>query len=1593
MTPTKTRTGEITPRKILISMAGLFGCGLISLLAAVAVPNTAAGQGDTTPVQFYNSGLGEEVEFSVVPQNCDRDPASRHEGVHQVRVRQSITLNLANYCDWVGSMVGCNAYIEYKSFPQDRDFLPRGAENYIETSGRFTLTKGEPLNWNEQGVRHVTMTRRDYTSDLGCNTYMDVSANITAPTGAGASNQRGESIFAGTTIPVTFTGSRDQCWVVVDRVPSLDNVVDFTVRADGSVVPGRISLVDTVYRAQAVGDVNAKQDYQAFLNQVGNLEQHRCSYTLSFPETAGDLRLQAGTATTRITDGAATFEADYEADADADRSAQPTVALAAESDTGYSDSDNLTTSVTPTIEVSDLVVGAGGSVQAKFTRSDRQVTIIEKAFQADADSTQVTFGNDDTGSSCTVIIYNADGDIIDRQASSDTCGLDQVPSASDSAWDFTATQFEPDKLPTTSETLRVTIDNRAPQLQRISARPEIVNENGTVEVTFTYSLPVSGLTAADVQVTGGSISEPAWATTGTASGPATAYTATVTHDGEADEMRISVPDSAVTSAAGVAEAAPEEPLVTVVRREPKSAKPTAALKAGQDTGVSSTDGVLSGYQPTIVAGNLVPGATVAVRATYSYPNGRAISQTRTFRASGATGEAVFGNANVGGRCVVRYYNAAGAQTGQADGDICPLLEARGKNATVWRVVVTQKEPEKIPAVSDELILTLDDLSPRVDSLTVEPAIANPGGTAQLTIAVSQPVYGFEVADFDVSGGTVSNLRVDPSNNRLYTATFTADEDTNQARVSIIENSFTDLAGRGIDNLNKTLTIPVLVASAKPTVDLEAEFDTANNSDNITGRNQPRFTVANLSNGAVVEVTATRSESDGGSLVLRKSDTSYSYSKWFEFGWSNAGGNCDHLRYDRAGVVVSRVVNRTDCSLGDGVWTVVATSRQPGRGPTSSDPLVVTIDTVVPSAPDISFDAAQVQVGSTATVTFEFAEPVIGFGLEDTLVSFGELSDFAAVPGDNLRYTATFTPEDDPGTASVYARMSIRGFRDVAGNTETSAESSQGNIQITRQAPPPTTTTTTTTTTVPPTTTTTVPSNGTVEPIDPTVGPDPDPLAPPDTGNVLSLTPDELPIPAVALSPESGFDNIATVGSPVFVLTNLQVGAEIEARIRHDVPNSPTGDFTELRKTFDVTSERMELQFNNRALGDGPCAMLTSAFGWPVAIDEVTPEDCIFLPSEQGLWALTITQRNAVGDETQADPLAITFRLPAGGGDEDGDGEPEGGRPSTGTAANLPNLGVFQQSPGISLASGELTTSSDAPSFLLENLIAGETTRVVLRYLARDDNADFSNFTKQFIPSGPVMELNFNNPDSGGNCTEETQINGVFNSVASGECRFPPSQHGRWFANVTIQPSSGPELSSTVFAFNYESPDGPAPQPEPNLAGIPGLGVIIQPLTASLSAESGEGNVASSPVPTFVLENLIEGLDVRASLAYVSDPDNEDSDYAFFAKRFTTASPTMQLNFSDPNSGGLCRSSTQRNGVVENVEAGACQFLPSEQGNWQLFIEQVLSNGNAWTYLLEFEYSVPGTANPAPAPTPEPEPAPETEPAPEPEPEPEPTPEP
>ena len=963
MTPKKITTSKIaaskiaasktTPRKILISLAGLFGCGLVSLLAAVAAPNTAVGQLDHVPVQFYNGGQSEDVEFAVEPQNCDREPPYRREGVHRVRARQTITLHLADFCDWTFTMVGCNAYVQYKSFAQRSDYLPRGAENHVETSGRFTFTQGRPLRWNGETVQHVTMTRRDSTSDLGCNSYFSPFADIMAPAGAEASNQHGESVFAGTTIPVTFTGSQDQCWVVVDRVPSLDNIVDFTVGADGRVTPVQISLIDTVYRAQEIS------------NQAGNSQQHRCSYALSFPESVGGMALQAGTATPRITGGSTAFEAQYGIGAETASSAQPALALAAASDTGYRDSDSITSNAAPTIAASGLVADAWVVVQGQHTRDDGSYLTIEQTFQATGDSADVTFGNNSRSDQCRVTERSADHSVSRDAAASGSCGLNQTAGQNNGTWTFTATQYEPGKLGTAADPLDLTLHQAAPRITAMYASATSVGAGFSVPLTFNFSEPVYEFTAADLTVTGATVAEPV--SQATDGGPASTYNATLTANADAERIRVDLPRNKVRNVAGVLNFVNGFALTLGVHAQ--SAKPTAALRAGQDTGASDSDLLLAGNMPIITAGNLVPGATVSVKAEHLLANGSIAEYERVFTATGTTGDASFGNENLGGSCTKRTVDPSGSWSPGGRRDTCPLTEAAGSNSTLWRVTVTQTEPDKEPSSADVLEFVLDDVSPRLASFTADPATVAAGATAQLTLEFSEAVTGLAAADLTVTGGTVSALAADAADDTRYSATLTAGQGVAEATVTIHENAATDLAGNALD-VGGNGSVVVTVAPAEepepadpepaallptPVVSLNQAFG---GDSNFTRNDAPLFDLDNLQVGA--EVVATLRYDMPGSAAgdfTRFSKTFIATDSSMSIDFINPamGGECSILT-SAYGWVVAVEGQSQDCIMlpgEQGAWTFRALQRNPdGSGEAQSAPLVITysLDDPAPEPP-------------------------------------------------------------------------------------------------------------------------------------------------------------------------------------------------------------------------------------------------------------------------------------------------------------------------------------------------------------------------------------------------------------------------------------------------------------------------------------------------------------------------------------------------------------------------------------------------------------------------------------------------------------------
>ena len=105
----------------------------------------------------------------------------------------------------------------------------------------------------------------------------------------------------------------------------------------------------------------------------------------------------------------------------------------------------------------------------------------------------------------------------------------------------------------------------------------------------------------------------------------------------------------------------------------------------------------------------------------------------------------------------------------------------------------------------------------------------------------------------------------------------------------------------------------------------------------------------------------------------------------------------------------------------------------GNSNTASNPLSITIDTVVPTIV-ITSNKAALKAGETATITFTLSESSTNFGEDDVTVSGGTLSNFT---GTGANYTATFTPTT-ASTTSGSISVAAAKFTDAAGNANTAS---------------------------------------------------------------------------------------------------------------------------------------------------------------------------------------------------------------------------------------------------------------------------------------------------------------------------------------------------------------------------------------------------------------------------------------------------------------------------------------------------------------------------------------------------------------------------
>ncbi|SCY90200.1 Ig-like domain-containing protein [Microvirga guangxiensis] len=339
-----------------------------------------------------------------------------------------------------------------------------------------------------------------------------------------------------------------------------------------------------------------------------------------------------------------------------------------------------------------------------------------------------------------------------------------------------------------------TLDTEAPG---VTIRSDVtqLKIGGIATITFTFNEAQSGFGLDDIVVTGGTL--------GPLSGSGLVYTAvfTPTSGINSTQASIMVSPGAYVDAAGNSNGASMSLVLPVDTLAP-GAPSVPVLATGSDTGSSSIDKLTNNNRPTFT-GTAESGATVVLYDT----NGDVIG----------SGTAVNGTWTITPTAAL----AGGVHTISAR-----AIDAAGNES----------------AVSGGQSVTIDTTAPSL-TITSDVAMLNSGRSATITFTFSEDPHGtFTWEDISVVGGTLGPLS---GSGLVYTAVFTplSGVNTGTASIAVSSGSYVDAAGNsGNAGAMAVLTFDTAAPAAPSMPDLVAASDTGgSDSDDITGDTTPTFT--------------------------------------------------------------------------------------------------------------------------------------------------------------------------------------------------------------------------------------------------------------------------------------------------------------------------------------------------------------------------------------------------------------------------------------------------------------------------------------------------------------------------------------------------------------------------------------------------------------------------------------------------------------------------------------------------------------------------------------------------------------------------------
>nr|WP_156478466.1 Ig-like domain-containing protein [Vibrio cidicii] len=565
---------------------------------------------------------------------------------------------------------------------------------------------------------------------------------------------------------------------------------------------------------------------------------------------------------------------------------------------------------------------------------------------------------------------------------------------------------------------------------------------GDVLYTFTFSESVTGFTADDITVSGG--------TKGTFSAVSgTVYTLVVTPTANStSNLTVDVAANVATDTAGNPNSAATQSVQVVDTALPSIgiSSDKTALKVGETAtltftlsesssdftadDITVTGGSLSGFNgsgtgytatftPTAdttstatinVAANTFTdaagnGNTAATQVTISVdtqtPTGHSVALNDTtynaseassasFTFSGAESGSAFNyvlSSNGGGTDVTGSGSISTADQLVSIGDISSL------NDGTLNLSVTVTDDAGNAAAPVLATATLDTTQPTV-SINSDKSALKAGETATLTFTLSESSSDFAESDITVTGGSLSNFAGSGSS---YTATFTPDVDSNSAAtINVAADVFTDAAGNSNTASSQlSMTVDSLVPSVTITSDKSA-----------------------LKAGETATITFTLSEA---SSDFTESDITVSGGSLSGFAGSGSSYTATFTPADES--TASGTID-----VATGTFTDAS-----GNSNSAATPISISVDTVLPTV-TITSTSDALKAGKTATLTFTLSESATDFAEADVTVVGGTLSNFA---GSGSSYTATFTPAEE-STEDATIDVAAEKFSDAAGNLNTAA---------------------------------------------------------------------------------------------------------------------------------------------------------------------------------------------------------------------------------------------------------------------------------------------------------------------------------------------------------------------------------------------------------------------------------------------------------------------------------------------------------------------------------------------------------------------------